>query len=125
MAGIDHRPGGASATVITDARTAASAEMSARIKRYSITMAFRTACFLAMIWAEGPLRWVLFACAVFLPYMAVLAANQAKRRGTGTGAPTVEPSDVPELTTGSNGDVISGRLADDDEGSRAPRDRVA
>ena len=84
MAGIDHRPSGASATVITDARTAASAEMSARIKRYSITMAFRTACFLAMIWVEGPLRWVLFACAVFLPYMAVLAANQAKRRGTGS-----------------------------------------
>lgn len=124
MAGIDHRSNGASATVITDARTAASAEMSSRIKRYSITMAFRTACFLAMIWVEGPLRWVLFACAVFLPYMAVLAANQAKRRGTGTGAPSVEPTDTPQLTTGFSGEVISGDLSDDED-SRAPRDRVA
>ena len=124
MAGIDHRPNVASATVITDARTAASAEMSSRIKRYSITMAFRTACFLAMIWVEGPLRWVLFACAVFLPYMAVLAANQAKRRGTGTGAPAVGPTDVPQLTTGFSGEVISGHVGDDED-SRAPRDRVA
>jgi hypothetical protein len=124
MAGIDHRPSGASTTVITDARTAASAEMSSRIRRYSITMAFRTACFLAMIWAEGPLRWVLFACAVFLPYMAVLAANQAKRRGAGAGAQAVEASDVPQLTTGFRGDLITGHLGEDEE-PRVPRDRVA
>ena len=125
MAGTDHRSSGASATVITDARTAASAEMSSRVRRYSITMAFRTACFLGMIWVEGPLRWVLFGCAVFLPYIAVLAANQAKRRGTGTGAPAVEPTDVPQLTSGFTGEMISGGLADDDQDARAPRDRVA
>ena len=128
MAGIDHRPSGAAPTVITDARAAASAEMSSRVRRYSITMAFRTACFLAMILVEGPLRWVLFACAVFLPYIAVLAANQAKRRGTGAGPPRVEPTDVPQLTTGFSGEVISGRLADHDaadEDAQAPRDRVA
>ena len=124
MVGIEHRSSEAPAAVITDARTAASAEMSSRIKRYSITMAFRTACFLAMIWVEGPLRWVLFACAVFLPYMAVLAANQAKRRGTGSGAPTVEPTDAPQLTTGFRGEVIQGHVGEDED-SRAPRDRVA
>ena len=43
-------------------------------------MAFRTACFMAMIFVEGPMRWVLFACAVILPYVAVILANQANQR---------------------------------------------
>ena len=55
--------------------------MSSRVRRYTITMAFRTACFIAMVFVDGPLRWVLFACAVILPYIAVIAANQAKLRG--------------------------------------------
>ena len=36
-------------SVITNARTSTSEEMSGRIRRYTITMAFRTACFVAMI----------------------------------------------------------------------------
>ncbi len=114
--------GGSSTAVITDARMSTSAEMSSRIRRYSITMAFRTACFLSMIVVHGPFRWVLFGAAVFLPYMAVLLANQANRR---TKAPravgSVEPSDAPQLTTG-RGEVISGQLADEDPDLR---DRVA
>ena len=60
---------------------ATSEEHAGRVKRYAITMAFRTACFIAMIFVPGVWRWVLFACAVFLPYVAVLLANQAHQRG--------------------------------------------
>ena len=68
------------APVITTARTGATAEMNSRVRRYTITMAFRTACFLAMIWVPGVFKWILFACALFLPYIAVVFANQANRR---------------------------------------------
>ncbi len=68
-------------SVITNARISTSEEMAGRMKRYAITMAFRTACFIAMIFAPGIWRWILFACAVFLPYIAVLLANQAHQRG--------------------------------------------
>jgi hypothetical protein len=54
--------------------------MNSRVRRYTITMAFRTACFIAMIWVPGVFRWILFACALFLPYVAVVFANQANRR---------------------------------------------
>ena len=33
-------------SVITDARTATSEEHATRVRRYTITMAFRTACFI-------------------------------------------------------------------------------
>ena len=55
-----------SAPLITDARMATSDEMSSRIRRYTITMAFRAACFISMIFVSGTFRWVLFACAVVL-----------------------------------------------------------
>ena len=64
MAEMAHR---SSPTVITDARMGTSEEMSSRIRRYTITMAFRTACFISMIFVQGLFRWVLFACAVVLP----------------------------------------------------------
>ena len=66
--------------VITDARSGASKEMSSRVRRYTYTMAFRTACFISMIFVPGVFRWILFACAVFLPLIAVVLANQANRR---------------------------------------------
>ena len=72
----------AGATNITDARPGSSAEMKRRVRRYTITMAFRTVCFLgAVIFAHGWLQWVLFAGALFLPYLAVLFANQADQKG--------------------------------------------
>jgi hypothetical protein len=88
------------ATLITDARIGTSAEMSSRVRRYTITMAFRTACFVAMVFVDGPLRWVLFACAVTLPYIAVVAANQAKLRGRGGRMSPADPPPRPQLTTG-------------------------
>jgi hypothetical protein len=109
------------APLITDARTPASKELATRQKRYAITMAFRTACFVAMIFVPGPLRWVLFACAVSLPYIAVVLANQAHTKGMSSTVSGPEPSDAPQLTTGhddiTSGDVHSRHdsLADRDE----------
>ena len=96
-------------TTITDARSGASEELSRRQKRYAITMAFRTVCFVAMIFVPGALRWVLFACAVFLPYVAVLFANQADQRKAGTPVGGGAPGDAPALTTGpEQHEIISG-----------------
>lgn len=129
------RPGGGVAfgsftpTVITDARSAASEELAGRQRRYAITMAFRTACFIAMIFVPGVLRWVLFAGAVFLPYVAVLLANQAHQRDQGTPVGGGGPGDEAAVTTGwdraqlTSSQIISGDV--EDEASHEPGGRVA
>ncbi len=89
--------------------------MSTRIRRYTITMAFRTACFLAMIVVTGPFRWVLLAGAVFLPYFAVLFANQAHRRTEDIELPQGEPTEAPQITMGDQVEVIEGDVEDDNE----------
>lgn len=116
---------GGSSAVITDARTSTSLEMSRRIRRYSIAMAFRTACFISMIFVQGSLRWVLLAVAVFLPYVAVVLANQANNRTQ----PPREADDIgqntaPQLTDGRHegGEIITGELVDEEPQTR---DRVA
>ena len=112
-----------SLNVITDARGAASQEQATRQRRYAITMAFRTACFIAMIFVPGVFRWVLFAGAVFLPYIAVIFANQAQQRPPGDAVGRGDPSDAPAITTGEErGQIISGEIITDDE---EPDDRVA
>jgi hypothetical protein len=106
--------------VITDARGATSAEISTRVRRYTYAMAFRLACFLSMAFVEGWLRWTLLAFAVFLPYVAVVLANQADQR---TGESQVEhgaPEGAPalparaEVVTGDatviEGEVIEGEV---------------
>ena len=121
--------------MITDAQGAASADMSGRMRRYAITMAFRTACFLGMIFAQGWMRWVLLAAAVLLPYVAVVLANQVDQR---TRAGTVEPGapvDALQIGTGpvliadASGEVIEGTVEDDPDRARkpdpAPEGRVA
>jgi hypothetical protein len=89
-----------STALITDARTPASEEMHSRVVRYTFTMAFRTACFLAMYFVHGPTRWVLFACALILPYIAVIMANQANQRSIRKRANFATHSDQPQLTAG-------------------------
>lgn len=107
-------------TVITDARSGTSQELSSRQKRYAITMAFRTACFISMIFVPGPFRWVLFAGAVFLPYVAVIFANQAQQRHQGDPVGGGGPSDEAGVTTGAErGQISSSQIipGDVDEGS--------
>lgn len=96
------------------------------MKRYAWTMAFRTACFVSMIFVEGPLRWVLFAGAVFLPYVAVVLANQANQRQTVGQVDRADPIDRPQLTTGpEDAEVIVGTITDGDEPAGREREHRA
>jgi Protein of unknown function (DUF3099) len=71
---------------VTGARRGASDDLAQRQRRYLISMSIRTACFVLAVVTHGPIRWVLVAAALVLPYIAVVMANAV---GSGTGeAPT-------------------------------------
>ena len=106
-------------SVITDARGSSSGELSRRVRLYSIAMAFRMACFLSMVFVEGWLRWTLLAFAVFLPYVAVVLANQANQRTTRSEVEPGAAEDLPRLTAGDHPEIISGDVRDLDEPVRA------
>jgi hypothetical protein len=100
---------------ITTARAGTSVDTSQRIRRYTITMAFRTACFiLAVTVAHGWLQWVMLAGAVFLPYMGVLLANQANETGRKPVRDSA-PDDARQLTTGPEPDYVEGVVIEDDD----------
>ncbi|MFC0041000.1 MULTISPECIES: DUF3099 domain-containing protein [Actinomadura] len=70
--------------LVTDARRPLSEDISARQKRYLLSMGLRTSCFLGAVfaglahapfWAVG----VLVLGAIFLPYVAVVVANAGRR----------------------------------------------
>jgi len=110
----------ASTAVITDARDAGSKELSSRMWRYTIAMAFRLVCFVGIVFVDGWLRWLLLAFAVFLPYVAVLLANQTDERTVHVDIEHGAPEDAPQLTAGPvspgmDGEVIEGEIVGDDE----------
>jgi hypothetical protein len=110
----------AATAVITDARSGSSEELSRRVRRYTITMAFRTACFVSMIFVPGTLRWVLFGCAVFLPYVAVVLANQSDQRTRTSRIERGGPATAPQLGAGGSpgpgdGEVLEGSVEDERE----------
>jgi Protein of unknown function (DUF3099) len=115
-----------SAPLITDARMGTSEEMSSRIRRYTITMAFRAACFVSMIFVSGTVRWVLFACAVVLPFIAVIAANQVDQHfRSGKKMIHALPSERPQLTTGHDDESSNSDVFEEDGSQRRPNERVA
>jgi hypothetical protein len=70
---------------ITSAPESPQVERGSRERRYVISMAIRTACFIgAVVVGDGWLRWVLVAGAFLLPYVAVVMANSASPRVEGT-----------------------------------------
>jgi hypothetical protein len=113
-----------SAPLITDARMATSDEMSSRIRRYTITMAFRAACFISMIFVSGAFRWVLFACAVVLPFIAVIAANQVNQHFRSGKMTHAFPSERPQLTTGHE-EATDNEVFEEDGSQHRPNERVA
>ena len=61
---------------ITSASRPHSEDLSGRTRRYLISMGIRTACVVACVLSIGHWwMWVFAAGAVFLPYVAVVAAN--------------------------------------------------
>jgi len=113
------RQHGSNASVITDARGSSRVELDRRVKRYSLAMAFRMACFLSMVFVDGWLRWTLLAFAVFLPYVAVVLANQADERTTPSEIEHGAPGDVLQLTTGDHVEIIEGDIVADEPLRRA------
>jgi hypothetical protein len=65
---------------ITSARLPLKEDVGRRTHRYLVSMAIRTVCVVAAVVAEGPLRWLFLAGAVFLPYIAVVLANAGRER---------------------------------------------
>lgn len=119
------------AAVITDAREAASQEISSRMLHYGLAMGFRMACFIGMIFVDGWIRWALLAFAVFLPYFAVLLANQVDQRTVASSVEAGAPEDALQLTSGAyettgtyetiDGEVIEGVEVEDEEFDRLRR----
>ena len=60
---------------ITSARVSRSDDIRGREVRYVLSMLVRTVCFIGAVFADGLLRWLLVAGALFLPYIAVVLAN--------------------------------------------------
>ncbi|HEX3613039.1 MAG TPA: DUF3099 domain-containing protein [Sporichthyaceae bacterium] len=77
---------------VTGARESRSADVRRRYRRYAISMSIRTACFVATVLTHGPTRWVMFAAAALLPYVAVVMANGGRVPDHDSVAPVVLPS---------------------------------
>ena len=65
---------------ITTAPTSHHDDINRRRRRYLVSMAIRTGCFIGAVLADGWLRWVLVVAAFVLPYIAVVMANVASPR---------------------------------------------
>lgn len=65
---------------ITDAPRPLREDISARSRNYIISMSIRILCFIPAIIFTGWLRWVFFAAALILPFIAVMFANEGKAR---------------------------------------------
>lgn len=68
---------------VTTAPLSAADDQDQRARRYLVTMAIRTACFVLMIVFDGWLRWAFLAGAAGLPYVAVVLANARSNRVRG------------------------------------------
>jgi len=89
---------------ITSAQPGHSVDLHRREVRYLISMGIRTVCFVGAVIATGPLRWVLVAGAVLLPYFAVVLANTAVARKTAS-AQADRPDPAGTLESGAQGDA--------------------
>lgn len=97
----DRKPRGQEVFSITSAPESHSSELGAREKRYAISMGIRTLCFVGAVVVSGPLRWILIAGAVFLPYTSVILANAGVRR-KGAGPSPFGPEPKGELESGTH-----------------------
>ncbi|GII65982.1 hypothetical protein Skr01_60670 [Sphaerisporangium krabiense] len=66
---------------VTDAQPSLSADIGRREKRYFVQMGIRLVCLVLAVALSvpWPVRALLVAGAIFLPYIAVIGANQPSR----------------------------------------------
>ena len=86
---------------ITSVPPARQESIKYRKRRYLIAMSIRVACFLGMVLLPVPLEWkiALAAGAIFLPYVAVVAANAYDTRHLRPGLPTIAGWDKKALSS--------------------------
>lgn len=98
---------------ITSARLPLKEDVGRRTHRYLVSMAIRTVCVVAAVVADGPLRWLFLAGAVFLPYIAVVLANAGRER-VQAATPYLEARALgPGPGTGGTGAGETGAAEDD------------
>ena len=89
---------------ITSAAASRNADISARQRRYLVSMGIRTVCFVGAIVAASfgpPWLWpILIAAALVLPYVAVVMANAASTKDDGFAL--LDQGGRPELESGSD-----------------------
>ena len=106
---------------VTSARQSTTENQRARTRRYLLSMALRTACFIGAVvaWSNGApawLTWGFVAGAAVLPYIAVVMANAGARPDNFVVAP-VKPLDLRALP--GEGEGLPGpRTVVDEPGSR-------
>jgi len=106
-----HQQADRDAIRITTASASREQDISARQRRYVISMGIRTVCFVAAILVgDGWLRWVLIVAAVLLPYIAVVMANAASSKSDGF-ALLDGASGYRELSPGSESEGPTGRAS--------------
>ncbi len=67
-------------------------ERRSRLVKYTVAMSVRMVCIVLGVVTQGWLMWVFFALAIFLPYFAVIIANEqgsTKRVNTTVIAPKI------------------------------------
>lgn len=108
---------------ITDARTAHTDEMRARMIKYSVSMGIRIICLGLLFFVHGWLLWVVIAGAVVLPYFAVVIANAGSDTRNMTAseslidtlpAPALEPPSPQEHRDSPETTLLHGELVEDD-----------
>jgi hypothetical protein len=77
---------------VSGVRESRTEDVRRRQRRYGISMGIRTLCFVATVLTHGVARWVLFAAALVLPYIAVVIANAGRARSVDAPAAVVLPS---------------------------------
>jgi Protein of unknown function (DUF3099) len=109
------RPQTGSPQSVTSAPESRTEDQARRLKHYLVTMGIRTACFVLLVVIDHPVRWVFAFGAVFLPFVAVVAANAVRPRVAGRVRPVLPQVDDTRLldrdvwrepergTTGSSG----------------------
>lgn len=96
---------------VTTAQKALSEDQQARVRRYLISMAIRTGCFIGVIFTEGWMRWVLVVGALVLPYVAVVMANAGRENDDFTvpdplHLPTAQQPSITKRQHGETGDAV-------------------
>jgi hypothetical protein len=104
---------------VTSAPEARTEDQARRLKQYLVTMGIRTICFVLLVVIDAWYRWIFAVGAVFLPFVAVVAANAVMPRVAGRVRPVLPVVDeTPQITRAAHEPYVA---ADPDEPSAADR----